>query len=449
MAPGGPVYYFDPAADTVTPLAASTAPWTTRLSSAVWDGSNAFVFGGDGVSPGPNQQTNAIVRFTPGQGTVQPTTSLMPDKLPFGRDSTSAVWTGWEACIFGGALPGGNLTDQIVCYGGPPPSGGSGSGGGGSGSGSAAGNASQASDPFFSQLAHFPVGLVCPGTVVQFEDQGAGGVAWSWQFGDGSVGTGERSVHAFGRTGVFAVNLTAVAGNGSILRSTSLVTVADLACKTVPDYDRDGIQDQADNCPDVPNRDQRDSDRDGIGDACDPTPCHADTLVGVPPQPGGVTCSPNGCPRNDVQGYTYWTTPCLASQRPVAKPKPGDRDGDGIPDKKDNCPNAYNPDQADLDGDGIGDVCDSDMDGDGIKDKLAPGDPLGTILDNCPRVPNPDQRDSIGDGVGDACRHTSQRPAVVARYSAPAVARSAQQVSAWLLALGMCLLVMTVRGRRR
>ena len=36
-----------------------------------------------------------------------------------------------------------------------------------------------------------------------------------------------------------------------------------------------------------------------------------------------------------------------------------DTDGDGIFDDIDNCASVYNPDQADLDQDGIGDVCDS------------------------------------------------------------------------------------------
>ncbi len=36
-----------------------------------------------------------------------------------------------------------------------------------------------------------------------------------------------------------------------------------------------------------------------------------------------------------------------------------DYDNDGFPDDIDNCPNIYNPDQADSNGDGIGDVCDS------------------------------------------------------------------------------------------
>jgi Thrombospondin type 3 repeat len=39
---------------------------------------------------------------------------------------------------------------------------------------------------------------------------------------------------------------------------------------TPPDTDRDGVYDTSDNCPTVPNRDQRDSNRDGKGDACQP-----------------------------------------------------------------------------------------------------------------------------------------------------------------------------------
>jgi len=45
---------------------------------------------------------------------------------------------------------------------------------------------------------------------------------------------------------------------------------------------------------------------------------------------------------------------------------PGDRDGDGIVDAEDNCPDIANPNQGDFDGDKIGNACDPDLDNDGV-----------------------------------------------------------------------------------
>lgn len=52
----------------------------------------------------------------------------------------------------------------------------------------------------------------------------------------------------------------------------------------------------------------------------------------------------------------------------LAAPARMDRDGDGVPDGNDNCPTVANPDQADYEGDGLGDACDADDDNDGVPD---------------------------------------------------------------------------------
>ncbi|MBO3115371.1 choice-of-anchor B family protein [Winogradskyella sp. DF17] len=70
-----------------------------------------------------------------------------------------------------------------------------------------------------------------------------------------------------------------------------------------------------------------------------------------------------------------------------------DIDGDTIANVDDNCPETSNPNQSDIDNDGIGDMCDEDIDGDGVLNEE----------DNCPNTPNPNQEDTNGDGLGDIC----------------------------------------------
>ena len=168
------------------------------------------------------------------------------------------------------------------------------------------------------------------------------------------------------------------------------------------DFDDDGVEDNYDNCPRVPNREQFDSDGDGRGDLCD-------------------NCREiDNADQFDLDGDNKGDV-CDA-----------DMDNDGVENPSDNCPKTYNPKenglQPDMDGNSVGDACDDDLDGDGVKnvDDPCPAkadakgleevvhsqeecfpdadkDGVDDFKDNCPRVANKNQENMDDDGWGDAC----------------------------------------------
>lgn len=185
------------------------------------------------------------------------------------------------------------------------------------------------------------------------------------------------------------------------------------------DLDDDGVLDAIDVCPRTADPDQLDWDGDGLGDLCDPDD-----------DGDGVADDLDDC---SIGNTGWWSTRssdhdedgCRDSDEDFDDDEDGvfdhndlcpkgpvgwvstpeedqegdgcsdvDTDDDGWVDQADVCPNVYDPGQADLDGDGVGNLCDEDADGDGIFE----------AEDACPLDFNPWTSTASNDHDRDGCR---------------------------------------------
>ncbi len=80
-----------------------------------------------------------------------------------------------------------------------------------------------------------------------------------------------------------------------------------------------------------------------------------------------------------------------------------DFDDDGVLAGDDNCPELANTDQANADGDTLGDACDNCIDNANDNQADGDGDTVGDACDNCPTIDNVDQANADGDAHGDVC----------------------------------------------
>ncbi len=194
--------------------------------------------------------------------------------------------------------------------------------------------------------------------------------------------------------------------------STAIVLIS----SGVADFDRDGVANSVDNCPNLSNFTQTDANLNDIGDACE-IPLELETgtcntTIGAcsfPAEIAGNPCAADSdCVTSTCTGASDTDNDGVCDYDPRALLPPPDFDFN-IVAALDNCPGVPNPRRCsddltilcadDLDC-GPGGVCaQPDTDGDHVGNACV----IKAALDNCPFFFNPSQEDADDDGVGDGC----------------------------------------------
>ena len=188
-------------------------------------------------------------------------------------------------------------------------------------------------------------------------------------------------------------------------------------CGAELDTDGDGTPDCVDN----------DDDNDGVVDSMDAFPLDANESVDTDHDGIGNNVDMD----DDGDGFDDATDLCPLDPNKSAPGQCGcgvpdtDTDGDGVADCVDNCPNIANPNQADCNGDGVGDACETiiDCNANDIPDSC---DIASGFAQDCNANGIPDSCDIANgaidinaDSIPDACQGLTQHDTTTGSLGSP------------------------------